>query len=385
MVLLNEMEDANYFDSEGEENWDDPVASPMEQSFKCDQCGAKMTYVPGSVTQQCPYCTHENFIPQGEEDIVELDYHTYLREALNEEDMVDRLTIICQGCGAESTFEEDVTSKHCPFCGLDIVATAKSTKLIKPKSLLPFNFDRDEAHQKFREWIKKLWFAPSALKKMAQSDAGLTGMYVPYWTYDSDTTTFYRGKRGDYYYETERYATQKDGKTVWEEREVRKTRWRNVKGTVWRNFNDVLVVGSNSLPREYADKLEPWDLRNLVPYQDEYLSGFRAESYHIDIKGGFFLAKKKMGVTIDGDIKRDIGGDEQRITSKKTRHANITFKHILLPIWLNAYRYKNKSFRYLVNGRTGEVQGERPWDWLKIAITVAAAAVIAGYLYMTFG
>ena len=382
------MEGAGYETTE--EGWDsveepDVNAVGVEKFFKCTQCGAKMTFVPGSASQRCPYCEFENAIPQSEEDIVELDYHSYLATASTEEEMEERLTIKCMTCGAESSFDENVTSKQCPFCGMDIVATAKSSKVIKPKALLPFHIDRRKAQEQFRTWINKLWFAPSALKKMAFGDGGLNGMYVPYWTYDSDTTTFYRGQRGTYYYVTETYTTTENGKQVTKTRKVRKIRWTNVSGTVWNNFDDVLVMASRSLPAKYADKLEPWDLNNLSGYQDEYLSGFRAESYQIDMEEGFGIAKKKMDRTIDHSIRRDIGGDEQRITSKKSRYDNITFKHILLPIWISAYNYKNKAYRFLVNGRTGEVQGERPWDYLKIALTVVGIVIVVGTLYWIFG
>ncbi|MBV9774716.1 MAG: hypothetical protein JO040_12240, partial [Gemmatimonadetes bacterium] len=76
----------------------------------------------------------------------------------------------------------------------------------------------------------------------------------------------------------------------------------------------------------------------------------------------------------------DIGGDEQRIHSTDTRYDDVTFKHILLPVWISAYRYREKVYRRLVNARTGEVQGERPWSWIKIALLVlfVAALVIVG-------
>jgi len=364
--------------STGEET----APAQLEKFFKCQQCGAKMEFVPGSATQKCPYCDHVNLIPQSEEDVEELDFHAYLNKAAGAEEMQERLTVKCQQCGAESSFEENITSKACPFCGTDIVATAKSSKGIKPKSLLPFHINRKRAHTLFKEWIGNLWFAPSALKKMALQDKGLNGMYVPYWTYDSYTTTFYRGMRGDYYYETQHY---RDSEGNMKTRRVRKIRWTRVSGTVWRNFDDVLIIASRSLPTKYAEKLEPWDLQNLTPYQDEFLSGFRAESYQIDLGGGFERAKGKMEQVIKKDIRRDIGGDEQRITSKRTRYDNITFKHILLPIWISAYNFKDKIFRFLVNGRTGEVQGERPWDWLKIALTGAGVTALIALIAWAAG
>jgi hypothetical protein len=143
-----------------------------------------------------------------------------------------------------------------------------------------------------------------------------------------------------------------------------------------RAFDDVLVVGSESLPRALAEELEPWDLANLVVYQDEYLSGFTAERYQIDVKRGWVRATERMEEVIRGDIRRDIGGDRQQITSLSTRHGEITFKHVLLPMWICSYRYRDKVFRFLVNARTGEVQGERPWSWVKITLAVVAAVAV---------
>jgi hypothetical protein len=75
-------------------------------------------------------------------------------------------------------------------------------------------------------------------------------------------------------------------------------------------------------------------------------------------------------------IRRDIGGDHQRVHSTDTQYDNITFKHILLPIWLSAYMYSTRTYRFLVNARTGEIQGERPWSWVKISLDVAAALAV---------
>ena len=141
-------------------------------------------------------------------------------------------------------------------------------------------------------------------------------------------------------------------------------------------------MASESLPKEKTDALEPWDLRNLEPYQDAFLSGFKAESYQVNLETGFAHAKYKMDPVIRDTVRRDIGGDEQRIHQCSTQYADITFKHILLPVWISAYRYHDKIYRFLVNGRTGEVQGERPWSWVKITLAVLLAVLIAGGIYV---
>jgi hypothetical protein len=140
------------------------------------------------------------------------------------------------------------------------------------------------------------------------------------------------------------------------------------------------VLASKSLPRKYANLLEPWDLKNLIAYADDYLSGFRAESYQVGLAEGFEIAKQVMDEGIRASIRRDIGGDHQRIHSVKTQHDNVTFKHLLLPVWMSAYEYRNKIYRILINARTGEIQGERPYSIGKIIFAVLCALAAIGLI-----
>lgn len=341
------------------------------QQFPCKQCGALVEFKPGTAALVCPYCSFENPIPQSEAEIHELDFHAVLEELATSEDVVVIDSLQCDECGAAWDREGDVTSTECPFCGTPAVIDGGSTQKLKPKSLLPFHITQKQSMEMFKKWIVSLWFAPNKLKKYARTDQGINGMYVPYWTYDSYVTTWYTGQRGE---DRTEWYTDSEGKR--KSRTV--TDWYSASGVVWNTFDDVLVLASNSLPRKYTEKLEPWDLENLEPYQDAFLSGFRAENYQIDLEGGFEFAKGIMDGTIRTTICRDIGGDHQRISSSNSQYENVTFKHILLPLWISAYRYQEKSYRFLVNARTGEVQGERPWSWWKIGFVVTAGVAAIG-------
>lgn len=358
--------------------------SDGNKQFRCEQCAGEMSFSPGSHTQACSYCGHENHIEVADEEVRELDFHAYLSSVQADEDTYEPVTVHCDGCGATTTLEDNVVSEDCPYCGSNLVHEGGSEKLIKPKSLLPFHVTHDNAQESFKTWLKSLWFAPNALKKRARAENKMAGVYVPYWTYDCQAYTHYRGERGDYYHVTETYRTTVNGKSVTRTRQKRKTRWTHVSGSVWDRFDDVLVLASRSLPKRYTEKLEPWDLQNLVPYQDDYLSGFRAESYQVDLEEGFVEAKEVMHEKIVSTIHRDIGGDRQRIHSTTTRHDDLTFKHILLPVWVSAYRYADKSYRFLINARTAEVQGERPYSWIKITLAILfVIAVIIGIIAAT--
>ena len=119
--------------------------------------------------------------------------------------------------------------------------------------------------------------------------------------------------------------------------------------TVFSLLRRVLVVATPSLPRTQVNKLEQWDFENLTNFDDRFLSGFQTETYQINLKTGFDIAKKMMEPTITSLIRSDIGGDEQRISSFRTSYDNISFKHLLLPIWISSYRFRKKVYRFLVN------------------------------------
>ena len=378
-MIFNKMDTENTFEYE-EEN----LSDTNQQDLVCSACGGHLKFDPASNKLKCDACGAEFDIEASDEEVNELDFNKYVEENLGTIETQTLHTVECENCGAHVTFDENVVSDRCPFCGTILVVTnTVAATQIKPGSLLPFGLDKQQSFEAFKKWIKALWFAPNDLSKRMTDIKELQGIYVPYWTYDSDTNTSYRGQRGDYYYTTETYTVTVNGKAETRTRQVRHTRWTPASGTVHLFFDDVLVLASKSLSAKHANALEPWDLDKLIPYDEKYLSGFRTETYQIDLKDGFDSAKKIMDNRIYSAIRRDIGGDEQRVTSKNTSYSAITFKHILLPVYISAYRYNNKVYQILVNARTGEVQGDRPysvWKILFFSIFSIAAAWLVAYL-----
>lgn len=358
--------------------------TPQINRFPCSQCGALLTYQPGTQHLTCEYCGKANQIQQGTDEILENDFHHALTELAKAKPAPEVAQIQCQTCGAGFKFAASVHAGECPFCGTAIVAGTAETKPITPKALLPFKITEQQAKQQFKRWLKGLWFAPNKVKKYADDTAKLTGVYIPYWTYDSDTETEYAGARGDTYYVTQEVQTVREGRVVTELRQVPQIQWTPVRGRVARFFDDVLVGASKSLPRQITDQLEPWDMANLVPYDESYLSGFSSEFYQVGLSQGFDEAKHKMESVIYSDIAFDIGGDQQRIDHFNTQHSRTTYKHCLLPVWSAAFRYREQIYRFVINGRTGQVQGERPYSYWKIgmAITLGLLALIALLIVM---
>jgi DNA-directed RNA polymerase subunit RPC12/RpoP len=370
-------------DAGASEGHDEPLApaGPLVvrhsvQRFPCGQCGARLEFKPGTRSLVCRYCGHSNQVasepdgnsPAGQPE--ELDYEAYaqLRDDVAEATQAQVFT--CQSCNASVTKPGHIAAGSCPYCASNIVATSVAKRVIKPNAVLPFAVPKDAAITAFRQWLASRWFAPNALKRQGKLDAGVRGVYVPYWTFDARTVTSYRGQRGDAY-----YVTVRSGNST---QRVRKIRWSSASGVVENNFDDILILAGNGLSNAEAERLTPWKLKDCVAYDDAYLAGYTAESYSVPLPQGFAQAKGVMAGVIEQSVRADIGGDEQRITQMSASYYDVTFKHVLLPVWITAYRYMNKVYHVLVNAQTAEVTGQRPYSVWKITgfVLLCIAAIL---------
>lgn len=347
--------------------------------FPCARCGARLEYVPGSAALRCPYCAFENPIPADAAKgvVAERDYAAALRAQALSAPSVPAAAMHCDACGATTNTGTAVASR-CAFCGSPLVAQPTPARSLRPDGVIPFAIAHDRAVALFRAWLQGLWFAPGALRREGRLDATVTGVYLPAWTFDARATTAYTGQRGDAYFDTVSERVTVNGKPQLRTRQVRRVRWSAASGTVENRFDDLLVLASTTLPAALVIDLEPWDLASVVPYADEYAAGFQAEYPTIGLEEGFEFAQSLARPTIESSVRSDIGGDEQRIESVRSRWTDISYRHVLLPVWISAYRYNNTVYQFVVNARTGEVQGRRPWSGWKIAGAVLLALLLAG-------
>jgi DNA-directed RNA polymerase subunit RPC12/RpoP len=337
-----------------------PVPS-QTLAYACDGCGARVEYVPGTASLRCPYCRHEQAVTAPARAIRE---HSFAGLATKARSVVGTHVLCCAKCGASSN--SDDLAKACQFCGSPLVATADADEQIPPEAVLPFGVDRNGVRAALRSWVRSRRFAPRTFRSVSEAES-LVGTYMPHWTYDAETASDYWGERGDHYWETETYTENVNGQQVTQTRQVQRTNWYAVSGRVERSFDDVVVRGTGRVADAHQDKLEPWPLGDAVAYQPEYLAGYAALRYDVEPEDGLDVAKQQMAAVIDRDCRADIGGDEQRVRSVDTQYADITYKLLLLPVWVVCYLYAGRTWQVLVNGRTAEVIGDRPYSKWKIA------------------
>ncbi len=350
-------------------------------SYKCPQCGAAQALQPGAEALGCVHCGHQVRIDAPARPVHEHDFEAArlrVRRGPATDLVKGGREVQCKQCGARA-----VTAQHanrCQFCDEPLVVEIQpEPDTVFPDAVLPFTIDKAAAGAGYTAWLRSRWFAPGDLTRRARQH-GMDGVYVPYWAYDSDTTTRYTGARGEYYHVDETY---RDAHGKQQSRRVRKTRWHPAAGTVRVAFDDVLVPASKGMPRHRLAELEPWHVEECKPFDGAYLAGFIAERYSVDLEDGFREAGQIMERTITQTVRRDIGGDEQRVHNMDVRHQGVTFKHLLLPVWVSAFKYDAKVYRVVLNARTGEVAGDRPWSIWKIAgFALAVLALIAAIIYL---
>jgi hypothetical protein len=349
-----------------------------EQRFPCPSCGASLAWSPGRGLE-CAACgyTGEVTDPGGAGIIREYRLDRAAIDAARGWGTALK-AVRCGACSAVSEIPPDLQASSCAFCGAPQVHDLPVDEaLIRPESVLPFQIDRNEAVRRFRGWLSGLWFRPSALKSAAQIES-IAGVYVPAWTFDAQASSQWTAEAGYHYQEQETYTEVVDGKREQKTRTVTKTRWQPASGSHAFFYDDWVVQASAGLDQAAVKGLQPFDLKKLVPYDAKFLAGFRAERYAVDLEAGWKVAQTEIGSAEKQACAAEVPGDTHRNLHVHTTLDEVRFKHMLLPVWIAAYRYDGKAYRYLVNGETGKANGDAPISWAKVAAFVVAILVFLG-------
>jgi DNA-directed RNA polymerase subunit RPC12/RpoP len=320
----------------------------------------------------CEYCGARVAVPRGEGVVLErpLSEAGHAARGLGLETRVAR----CSRCGAQVAYDDRATAVECVFCGSPQVLEQESNRnALRPESLIPLDVGKDTVERAFRTWIGGLWFRPNALKRMRAFRA--IGVYVPFWTFDARVHSDWSADAGFYYYVQVPALVMVNGKPTMRMRTERRVRWEPAWGARDDAYDDLLVHASRGLPPGLASKLGTYDLAKLVPYRPEYLAGWRAEEYALDLATGWEAAQARIVETQAARCSGDVPGDTQRNLRVANRISDVRWKHVLLPLWSLTYAHAGKSYAVLIHGQTGKVVGDAPLSWVKILLLVLGLLV----------
>lgn len=342
----------------------------------CANCGGTIKWNIAKQQLECASC-RTPYVPETTvERVEEHDFDGYVQREGERVSFPEDTTIVCGGCGARIAVDEFCTATVCPMCGSTQLLEERQEAGVPPDGLIPFRIDRETAQQNFSRWVKSRWFAPNQLKRACQGGK-LQGVYLPFWTFDAEVTTDYRGQGGNTH-------TYRDSKGNTHSR----INWRPVRGTVGGHYDDLQVCAALNTASQVVEKVLPYNTwENTVPFSHSYLSGFLAEHYAIPATQAVETAKSQIR---DGQIheaEQDIrshGFSHTRVDDINITYHSVTYKHVLLPAWTSAFTYNGKQYIYIVNGESGKVGGQRPYSIPKIAAAVAVGVAAAAALMFFF-
>lgn len=354
------------------------VETKDETDKKCPQCGGVMDFDPITNHLKCPYCDYEEEIKIEKDaptEAEELDFFAAEHTA-NKDWGVKTKTVLCEACGAESVYDALETAGICPFCGSNQVMEAFEQDTIAPGGVVPFKLNDKQAAEYFQKWIKKQFFCPKLAKESA-SPKRFQGIYLPYWTFDSKTISNYNGEYG-----IDKTKRRSNGETYTQ------TTWHKTSGVHNEFIDDELVFAGKKQSESILKRLEPFDTKANKPYKPEYIAGFISERYSIGLKDAWEKAKNsitlKLRRHIESDIRNDYRADHVRNLSLNTHFNNITYKYLLLPVWISTFKYNDKVYQFMVNGQTGKVAGKTPISIPKVILTIIVILIVF-FLFMYLG
>jgi Zn finger protein HypA/HybF involved in hydrogenase expression len=359
----------------GREDPPGEVATAREK-FPCAACGAEARWDPARSALVCPFCgTVSPATLQGGQSpavIVEHDLAAALRAIPDSARgwQADKIAVRCQSCQAISVFDPGRVAQRCDFCGSSALVPYEQVKdAFRPESLLPLRISESQARDLIHAWVGSQWLAPSAFQSQSRTDT-VKGVYLPYWTFDARADAQWRAESGRVYFVREG------------DRQVQRTEWRPVSGSLTEVFDDELVCASRGVDADRLREVEPFPTAGLVPYDPGYLAGWTVERYQIDLLAAARRSRQQMEVRVHERCAEQVPGDTYRNLEVQATFTGQTFKHILVPVWLMTYVYGARSYQVVVNGVTGVASGARPWSAAKIALLVLAILFVVSILYL---
>jgi len=267
----------------------------------------------------------------------------------------------------------------CPFCDSTYVVefSQDATGRQRPEFVIGFAVAPEDARHSFYRWIRtNSWFRPADLKT-AQIAEKLKGVYLPFWSFSVLAQSRWSATVGEYWYRTETYTTtDSKGKIVTRTRRVRQTEWWPLAGRHHRYYSGYLVSGSRGLPQHQADRIQPFQLPALKRYEPYFLAGWLSEEYSVARDEAWEICQREFYQREHRNVAAFLPGDTHRDLSVQTEFTNVNSDLCLLPVYLLSYRYRGRLYRFLINGQTGKVAGDKPVSWLRIALAVAGGLLL---------
>ncbi|MBR3209330.1 MAG: TFIIB-type zinc ribbon-containing protein [Bacilli bacterium] len=336
---------------------------------KCPHCGANIVLNPKTGNFKCEYCGIESSLEEIKKYNLRDNAAAKNEETTHIDNYNEYFTYTCQNCGAEIVADEQTTATFCIYCGNTAILKNKLSGKFNPKLIIPFKKTKEEAIQAFKSLNNHRPLIPNGFTDIKNIEK-IRGIYIPFWFHDfyieggivTRGTTVYNYTIGTTHYtKTTTYKIVRDG---------------------YVNYYSVPVDGSTRFDNALMNSIQPYDYKELVPYNHAYLSGFLAERYDVESNN----TRKDVEPSILKEVKNLFINDAAMYNPSHLVKTNTleTKKHsveyVLLPVYMVNVKYMGKMYTYAMNGQTGEFIGNIPVSKFKL-ITYTIALLISLFLF----
>ena len=302
--------------------------------FKCKNCGGNTVYSPEKHSMYCPFCDS-------------------LGSAERTDESLGGITV-CPSCGGEVELETHTSATRCPSCDCYLILNERVEGEYAPKTIIPFQMGKETCKNSLREKFKKCRFAPTDFLSEARLNE-MQGVYVPFWFYDYDT-------RWDFQAEGTKIRVWTSGNTEYTETSI-----YDVRRDMNIQFSKIPVDASEQMPDDVMDLVEPFDYKQMIDFNPEYMSGFYAEKYNMLSDAVEERAKKKMSDDAEQLLKNTYSGyGSMKVLHKDLQLRDSRSDYGLLPVWRYIYKYNGADYPFYVNGQTGKIVGNPPISSKKV-------------------
>ena len=329
--------------------------------FKCPCCGGTLQFDNKSQDIVCPYCdSHfaasdlkdytDDLASDKQEDTA---WDESMVQAYTNQEMKGMKIYSCDSCGGEIIVDETTSSATCPYCGNNLVVAKELSGDLKPNVVIPFKNDKEVVMTNLKKFFKKKPLLPGSFSKENVIEE-IKPLYVPFWLFDADVEgkVRFKGEKhrhySDAYYnyeETKYYSIVREGRIA---------------------FDHVPVDGSKKMEDQLMESIEPYNFNEAVDFNVAYLAGFAADRYDVSKDETFGRATERFRDGTVNAFRSDISGyDNVRVDDSNIQLSNTKTLYALYPVWILNTKWRDKAFRFAVNGQTGKIAGNLPVSGLK--------------------
>jgi ribosomal protein S27AE/predicted heme/steroid binding protein len=340
---------------------------PERRQFKCPRCGASTAY---SASETALTCAHCGYVETPQAPIVgrQAEQAEFTVETLDQAARgwgQTRREMHCESCGADLSLAPGELTTTCPFCASHRVVAREETHktMLRPGHLIPFLVDAPGGVRQLREWLAQGWMHPPALRQVASS-ARLSGVYLPFWVFSARLNTAWKAQVG-----------RKHTRKTWDGKRKTEIKWKWRSGRLNVRVSDMLTPGTSKVNPRLLNHLYPFDLEELTVYDPAYLAGWQAQAYDVSLRPAWDQARNWMRERARQAVQRDINARYVRNLSMTADLEDERWRYVLLPVYLAAYRFGDKTYQVMVNGQSGKVSGQKPVSWRRVGGALAALLV----------